>query len=729
MFRTRARKILRDVMARKGRTALVSIAIFIGVTGTIALFSMRNILIGQLKEDIKEDELMMAQVAVTLDEGALPDNAGYLRLLQQQPGVTTVQAGMEDRPIYFKVDADDEDFEEGFVQGYVVLSEDGTELVNAPFEAAAPIEPYRLLEGGEWPTTGENELLIERRMADEYNLEVGDTLSVRVLSPSRNPEHNGVTGTVEAWKISGIVFDAYGFSPKVSIFTTFDDGRYLTGLAGFNDIWLRFTDFSTAEAEIDHIEELLANQTAYNKAFRELQDPAENALVTNAELFADVMRVLALLSLIVSGFLVINVIMSLVTEQKRQIGVMKSIGATRWDNFFIYSGIAFAYGVIGVVPGVLIGIPAGNYAAHALAPQLSTYIEGFNISPSAIITGVLIGLLVPVLASLLPVLLGTSVPILKALTDLGINANYGSGPMARIIGKLPVPITIRQGLSNVIIKKWRLAFTVITLAVAVGAFMGIFALFESLTGGIQIFFDSWNIHAGVFPTSNPEPDQVVQVIEETFGDRVDEVQPGYMQQIEFEEYSPEITTGGPPGIFAYGYVIESDDPAFLFEISEGEKLTPETAPDGIILSSLLAANMDKTVGDTVVMKVPGNTKKFNVVGIADFPIEQAWAAWDVLATLHDSTIGTIQSESLIPVDSIPMEARGYIKYMTVAQVEGYESEAAGSLPGTVVMGLMPSVAQFLQIDEGEFFTVGQPGVLISSTMASSGVTASATRSD
>ena len=37
---------------------------------------------------------MMAQVAVTLDEGALPDDAGYLRLLQEQPGVTAVQAGM-----------------------------------------------------------------------------------------------------------------------------------------------------------------------------------------------------------------------------------------------------------------------------------------------------------------------------------------------------------------------------------------------------------------------------------------------------------------------------------------------------------------------------------------------------------------------------------------------------------------------------------------------------------
>ena len=707
-------------MARKGRTAMVSIAIFIGVTGTIALFSMRDILIGQLKQDIKENELMMAQVSLETKEGVQPDNVAALNMLDRQPGVTEVQAGMEDRPVYFKTSEDAADFEDGFVQAYVVLNADGTQLVDAPFDTEAKIEPYRLLEGGAWPAPHANELLIERRMADEYKLKVGDTLYMRVLSPSHDPERNGQTGTVEAWNISGIVFDPYGFSSSVSIYTRFDDGMYLAGLVGFNDIWLRFTDYGVAQDRTDVIVDLIARQTAYSPAFVETQDPAQNSLVTNAELFANLMSFLALIALIVSGFLVINVISSLVNEQKRQIGVMKSIGATRWDNFFMYSGIAFAYGVIGVTLGVIVGIPAGNFAAHALGPQLNTLIEGFRTSPSAIITGILVGLLVPVLASLIPVFNGTRVQILDAMTDLGIDANYGSGLMARIIGRLPVPITVRQGLSNVSLKKGRLTFTVITLAVAVGAFMGIFALFESLTGGIQVFFDSWNIHAGVFPSEPRDPQQVVQLIEDNFGDQIQTIQPGFFQQIEFEGYKPEVGTGGPPGIFAYGYDINSDDPAFLFTLKEGQKLTPENAQDGIILSSLLAANMDKKVGDAVVLKVPGNSQQFTIVGIADFPIEQAWAAWDVLAVLRDSTIDTIQSDSLIPVDSIPLEARGFVKYMTVAQVDGYESAAAGPLPGTMVMGFSPSVAQFLQVDSGEFLTVGQPGILISQAMATNG---------
>ncbi len=720
MFRTRVRKIVRDVMARKGRTALVSIAIFIGVTGTIALFSMRDILIGQLKQDIKENELMMAQVAVVPKEGVQLDNIATLNLLEKQPGVTEVQAGMEELPVYFKTSQEAADFEDGVLQAYAVLNADGTQLIDAPFDTEAKIEPYRLLEGGAWPAPHANELLIERRMADEYKLKVGDTLYMRVLSPSRDPERNGQTGTVEAWKISGIVFDAYGFLPKVAIYTRFDDGMYLTGLAGFNDIWLRFTDYGVAKDRTDVVVDLIARQTAYSPAFVETQDPAKNSLVTNAELFANLMSFLALIALIVSGFLVINVISSLVNEQKRQIGVMKSIGASRWDNFFMYSGIAFAYGLIGVTFGVIVGIPAGNFAAHGLSPQLNTLIEGFRTSPDAIITGILIGLLVPVLASLIPVFNGTRVQILDAMTDLGIDAHYGSGLLARIIAKLPIPITVRQGLSNVSIKKGRLTFTVITLAVAVGAFMGIFALFESLTDGIQIFLDSWNIHAGVFPSEPRDPEQIIQMVEDNFGDQIQTVQPGFMQQIEFEGYKPEIAPGGPPGIIAYGYVIESDDPAFRFTIKEGQKLTPENAQDGIILSSLLAANIHKKVGDAVVLKVPGNSRQFTIVGIADFPIEQAWAAWDVLALLRDSTIDTIQSDSLIPMDSIPPEARGFIKYMTAAQVDGYESAATGPIPGTLVMGFSPSVAQFLQVDSGEFLTVGQPGIVISQTMATNG---------
>jgi len=721
MFRTRGRKIVRDVLARKGRTALVSLAIFIGVTGTIAMFSMSDILITRLKADVKPEELSMVQVSVVQKEGSEPDNLAYAQALSDYPGVTALQIGYEEYPVSFKASEDQAKFEDGYVQSYLVLNDEGTALLNAPFEAEPTIEPFRLLEGGRWPEVGANEVAIERRTADKYGLKVGDQIYIRILSPSRIAERNGAAGTVEAWTISGIVFDPYAFAPNVSIYPRFEDGQYMIGLTGLNDFWFRFTDYAVAEHQADGLVEYIARNTAYSPAFVESQDPAENQLVTNAELFANLMSILALISLVVTGFLVVNVISSIVTEQKRQIGVMKSLGATRFDNFLIYSGIAFAYGVIGVIPGVILGIPAGYGAAKALAPQLNTIVEGFQVSPPSIILGVIVGLIVPVVASLLPVFNGTRVKILDAMTDLGIGGSYGSGVLARIIGVLPLPVTVRQGLSNVSVKKGRLVFTVLTLAIAVGAFMGIFALFESLTSGINLFFDSWNIDFGIFPSEPRDPQQMISVLESSYGDQIKSIQPGFMQQIEFEGYTPRVTTGGPPGIFAYGYDITAEDPAFLFTLSKGEKLTAENAADGIVLSSLLASNMNKEVGDTVVLKVPGNVKEFKVVGIADFPIEQAWAAWDVLALLRDSTIDTITSDSLIPANAIPAEARGFIKYATVAAVDGYSNPAAaGALPGTLVIGFTSSVSQFLQFEDGAFASADQPGVMISSAMAEQG---------
>jgi putative ABC transport system permease protein len=718
MIRTRMRKILRDVWARKGRTALVSLAIFIGVTGTIALFSMSNILIGQLREDVKEDEIAMVQISTEVKEGQQPDNLAYAQWINDYPGVTDLKIGLEERVVFFKTEAGPYDFNDGYAAAYQVLNEDATALVEAPSQAVPSIEPYRLLDGGAWPERGE--LLIERRMADKYDLSVGDELYMRILSPSRQPDQVGATNTVEAWTISGIVFAPYILtSPTEAIFTSVEDALYLTGFAGISDFWLRFESFDDVESEVGEIEDYLANKTAYTPAFKQTENPEESQLITQAQVITSLMSFLALVSLIVSGFLVVNVITSLVTEQKRQIGVMKSMGASQADNFFIYSGIAFMYGLIGVIPGVLVGIPSGNMAAHALAPQLNTYLEGFQISPPAIVMGVVVGLLVPVFSSLIPVFNGTRVQILDAMTDLGIDANYGTGPMARVIGALPVPINVRQGLSNVSLKKSRLAFTVLTLSIAVGAFMGIFALFESLTDGIQVFFDSWNMHIGVFPSEPRDPAQMVALIEEAAGDQINTVQSGFFQQIEFEGYKPEVGGGGPPGIFAYGIDSASDNPAFLFELTEGENLNPENRADGLILSSLLAANMDKEVGDTVVMKVPGNSKEFTVVGIADFPLEQAWAQWDVLAVLRDSTIDKITSDSPIPADMLPPAASSFIKYLTLADV-GDDSETTDSFSDMMVMGFTTSIGQFFQFEAGGLFTIGEPGVLLTTELAAAG---------
>ena len=66
MFRSRTRKIYREITGRKGRTVLASTAIFVGVLGVVILISVNDLVTTQMEEDLKEDELAMLNVYLAL---------------------------------------------------------------------------------------------------------------------------------------------------------------------------------------------------------------------------------------------------------------------------------------------------------------------------------------------------------------------------------------------------------------------------------------------------------------------------------------------------------------------------------------------------------------------------------------------------------------------------------------------------------------------------------------
>ena len=69
MIKTRIRKIWGDVLSRKGRTALVTTAILIGVFGAATLVSLNDLLISQLREDLNPDFVAHTHAYVDLPVG------------------------------------------------------------------------------------------------------------------------------------------------------------------------------------------------------------------------------------------------------------------------------------------------------------------------------------------------------------------------------------------------------------------------------------------------------------------------------------------------------------------------------------------------------------------------------------------------------------------------------------------------------------------------------------
>lgn len=239
MFRIRTRKIFGDIWSRKVRTLLAATSVFIGVFGVVSLSSAGEILVRQLEKDLQQDKLAMLRSSVVLKRDAAVDNAQVLDVLRSQEGVTAVE-GRAVYPMFWRTDSEDT-FREGVIAAH-----------SEPFDQSQ-LEPLRLLEGRYPAYTGSQdsiELGIERRLADEYGLEVGDQIVLRVLSDAHMGTLNTVTG-----QIVGIVFQPYGYSsatpvsPDQLIVADYQDAQYIGGFRGYSTLYSRFTDFAVAQAQ------------------------------------------------------------------------------------------------------------------------------------------------------------------------------------------------------------------------------------------------------------------------------------------------------------------------------------------------------------------------------------------------------------------------------------------------------------------------------------------------
>ncbi|NDJ77953.1 MAG: ABC transporter permease, partial [Chloroflexi bacterium] len=223
------KKIWGDIRTRKSRTFLVALSIFIGVLGVVSLISAGDIMVTQRQADIKEDELPMISTFVAVPgsvEGNIDDN-DVIDTLATYPGVTVVE-GEASYPVFWQHENETR-FRESTLNTYT-----------EPLDALM-IQPMRLVEGA-YPVEGQNQLAVEQRMADDFGLEVGETITVRVLGAEID---DGVQE--ETWTISGIVFHPYNQSSNETLYAAYADAQRLTGFQGLSSIFARFEDYPTAE--------------------------------------------------------------------------------------------------------------------------------------------------------------------------------------------------------------------------------------------------------------------------------------------------------------------------------------------------------------------------------------------------------------------------------------------------------------------------------------------------
>jgi putative ABC transport system permease protein len=200
-----------------------------------------------------------------------------------------------------------------------------------------------------------------------------------------------------------------------------------------------------------------------------------------------------LIILLLSGFLVVNAISALITQQVSQIGVMKLIGARRWQIMSLYIVTVLVYGIL----AILLGIPLAILTARLLMVTLVETI--LNVMPNSyavplhlIAVQAAVGLLLPLLAGLVPVIKGTSITTHKALNDVGMETGaYGQGWVERALNWVQKIVALRRpillALRNTLRHKGRLVQTLIVLIVGTALFVSVLSVRTSVDATVESF--------------------------------------------------------------------------------------------------------------------------------------------------------------------------------------------------------------------------------------------------
>ncbi len=164
-----------------------------------------------------------------------------------------------------------------------------------------------------------------------------------------------------------------------------------------------------------------------------------------------ILMALGVLIVFLSSSLIANTLSALLNQHMRHIGVIKLVGGRNRQVLGMYMVLILVFGVL----ALLIAVPLGGQGAYGLAAfiadKMSFTLLGYRIVPMAFAIQIAVGLLVPLVAGLAPVLGGARVTVLRAISgDMTMDEKQADESPGREIpvGEIPNSCDKRSGAAR-----------------------------------------------------------------------------------------------------------------------------------------------------------------------------------------------------------------------------------------------------------------------------------------
>ena len=432
-LRTRWVKLLRDLMAEKGRILLMLTAV------TVSIIAIGTVLgsYAVLTREIATNYLGTNPASATLVfEGDV--DAHVVELARQHPQVQDAEA-------------------RDVILARAKLGDDWRPLLLFVIDdfAALRISTFAPIQGAWPPATGE--MLIERTATSMLEATVGGHVFVKTAH-----------GTTREIPIAGLVHDpglapagqertGYGYISRATLST-------LGEQAFLHELRITVRDAQASLQAVENVAATLARSlTDQGMSVHEIrvppprQHPHQRQMVTM--LF--MMLAFSVMALVLSGILVSSSLAAMLARQVREIGIMKTIGARTGQIFGMYALMVTSIGLLAVVLAVPLSGLGIQILTNAIAGLLNFNLTDATVPSWVFAVQAFAGGAVPLLVAAIPIAGASRMSVRQAIDHHGVSSDSLRWRSA----KLPWPAR------NALRRPTRLVLTVALLAAGGAMFM------------------------------------------------------------------------------------------------------------------------------------------------------------------------------------------------------------------------------------------------------------------
>jgi len=458
------------------------------------------------------------------------------------------------------------------------------------------------------PALEDKEILLDRT-ANSFGYQPGDIITVEMSG-----------GKTRQLRVAGYVHDVtsipYGMSGQATGFVNLDTLEWLGGSSThYSRLLISVAEKPTDQGHVSNVTQAVADRMEKGGAtiyFILIFNPGHHFAWETTQGVIVVLGVLSWLTVFLSGFLIINTIVSLMTQHVKQIGIMKAIGGETRQLMAMYIVLILSFGSA----AFLVSVPLAALAAKTVLTGMGSYLNfdigPFTIFPQVVIQQAIVAFVVPLLAALVPMLNTVRITVREALSDYGLGREEKQKPAKTIVrglGFLSRPVRI--SMRNVFRRKGRLILTLSTLILGGAIFIAVMNLFDTFDKTMEDVEKYFLADINVSFNRAYRYDEVAALTMSVPGVKSAE---GWMI-LNGEIVSADGETANELALVAPPSDSKLIDPI----LTDGRWVMPGDENAVVVGNHLLSVRPDLKVGDWITIRINDKESEWHIVGIYRIP--------------------------------------------------------------------------------------------------------------